>query len=147
MRWRLERIAQDAESPSAMPSTHWMRPWTRKTDMISRRRKPIAFKSPIAEVFCTVRTRSVFITQKTATSEMSERRSAVMFFSTASALKISRSASRQVTWRRLGAISAIAAETAPKRRGSVGQSVLTWMAKTPLSRPIRSRTLGSDATT
>ena len=117
--------------------------------MISRLRKPSAFKSPISGVFCTVSTSSVFMTQKTATSEMSERRSAVMFFSTASALKISRSASRQVMARSVdGAVTRRASSTrALNFDASVGQSVLTWIANTPCSMPIRSRTFGSEATT
>ena len=69
-----------------------------------------------------------------------------MFFSTASALKSSRSASRHVM-SRLSESARTSSHTLSKLAGTAGSAHLRWMANTPpLSSPIRSRTFGSDAT-
>ena len=88
----------------------------------------------------------MFITQKSATTVISIRRSAVMFFSTASALKISRSASCHVTRRQSCAAADTWAHTAGNATGSAGAASLRWIANTPFSIPISSRALTSEAT-
>ena len=69
-----------------------------------------------------------------------------MFFSTASALKSSRSASRHVTTRHDGARARICPQRASKTGAFPGAAVFTWIAKTPCSSPIRSRAFASEQT-
>ena len=117
-----------------------------KTPMILRRGKPSAFMSPTSGVFCTVSTSSVFITQKSATIVISMRSMAVMFFSTARALKSSRSTWRHVTSLHWCASERIESHTASNSVSSVGRDVFTWIAYTPFSSPIRSRAFASEHT-
>ena len=69
-----------------------------------------------------------------------------MFFSTAKALNIPRSASCHVTTRLSGAMFLTALVTSSKAAWSAGEAVFTWIAYTPRSSAISSRTLYSEAT-